>query len=285
MDENMDPSPSPDSIMNDSVLVTPGLRGVFPVLPPGAKSLHLDSQLATFESGSGDMRLFAGVAAPGGPADTLAADFVVLDSTMTEVARMRRTLSPSACEAATLRVADFDTELPPGNYRVGMSVRGGGRRGATRNELNVDRPDSALAMSDVVVTCGVPLVPQGTVRLDPNPTGSVRAGEPLVAYFEVYHLTQGPGGQGRFEYETSVRSAQRDPRVWLQRWLSPRREGQDLGVTRQDAVLGSVRRQFVSMSVQTLLPGRYRLDVTVRDVLTGDQQHKSAEFTREPDTK
>jgi GWxTD domain-containing protein len=285
MDQDMDPLPDPDSLANGGVLATHGMRGVFPLLPPGAKPLHLDSQLATFESGRGAAKLFAGVAAAGGPADTLAADFVVVDSTMTEVARVRRTLSPSACEAATLRVAEFDAELPPGDYRVGMSVRGGGRRGATRTTLHVDVPDSALGMSDVVVTCGVPAAPEATVRLDANPTGSVPSGEPLVAYFEVYHLSRGADGQGRFEYETSVRSAKRDPRIWLQRWLSPRREGQELGVTRQDAVLGTVRRQFVSMSVQSLPPGRYRLDVTVRDVLTGDERHKFAEFTREADAK
>jgi hypothetical protein len=168
---------------------------------------------------------------------------------------------------------------------VGMSVRGGGRRGATRGALHVDATDSTLAESDLVVTCGVPVAPEGTVRLDANPSGSVPAGEPLVAYFEVYHLSRGADGQGRFEYETSVRSAMKDPRIWLQRWLSPRREDQDLGATRQDAVLGTVRRQFVSMPVKTLPPGRYRLDVTVRDVLTGDERHKSAEFTREPDAR
>jgi hypothetical protein len=209
----------------------------------------------------------------------------VLDSTLTEVARVRRALSPSACEAATLRVADFTTELPPGDYRIGMSVRGGGRRGATHDALHVDPPDSGLAMSDVLVTCGAPVASEAPVRLDANPGGSVRPGEPLVAYFEVYHLKQGPGGEGRFEYETSVHSALRDSRNWIQRWLSPRHEGQELGVTRQDAVLGPVRRQFVSMSVQSLPPGRYRLDVTVRDVLTGDEQHRFAEFTREADER
>jgi GWxTD domain-containing protein len=285
MDTDMDPMPDPAAVLQGDMVVTPGLRGVFPLLPPGAKALHIDSQLATFEGGSGATRLFAGVAAPGGPADTLAADFVVLDSTLTEVARVHRALSPSACEAATLRVADFTTELPPGDYRVGMSVRGGGRRGATRGVLHVERPDTTLAMSDVMVTCGVPVVPEGTVRLDANPAGNVRSGEPLVAYFEVYHLKQGPGGEGRFEYETSVRSARPDTRNWIQRWLAPRNEGQNLGVTRQDAVLGGVRRQFVSMSVKALPPGRYRLDVTVRDVLTGDEQHKFAEFTREPDAR
>src|SRR5207248_9539927 len=142
----------------------------------------------------------------------------------------------AACEAATLRVADFDALLPPGDYRVGMSVRGRGRRGATRDAVHVDPPDSSLAMSDVVVTCGTPATREAGVRLDPNPAGNVRPGSPLVAYFEVYHVRPGADGQGRFEYETSVRSARRDPRIWLQRWLSPRHEGQDLGVTRQDAV-------------------------------------------------
>ena len=106
-------------------------------------------------------------------------------------------------------------------------------------------------------------------------------GEPLVAYFEVYHLALGTEGQARFEYETAVRSAARDRRMWIQRWLSPRREGESLGVTRQDVVLGTVRRQYLSVPVQDLPEGRYRLDVTVRDVLTGEERRRSAEFTKQ----
>jgi hypothetical protein len=190
-------------------------------------------------------------------------------------------LSPSACDASGLRVAEFVQTLPPGRYLVGSSVRGSGRRGSLREMIEVERPDSSLAVSDVVVTCGLPVAPEGTVRLDANPGGFVKRGEPLVAYFEVYHLTRGADGQGRFEYETSVRSARRDSRVWLQRWLSPRREGADLGVTRQDAVLGTVRRQYVRIPLQDLPPGRYRLDITVRDVLGGEELKRSAEFVRE----
>jgi hypothetical protein len=181
-----------------------------------------------------------------------------------------------------LRVASFNEALPPGDYLVGASVRGGGRRGAARIPLHVPAAESSLTVSDLVVTCGVPLTLDAGVRLDANPTAVVRAGEPLVAYFEVYHLGRGSDGQGRFEYETAVRSARRDTRIWLQRLLSPRREGQDLGMTRQDAVLGTVRRQFVSLPVQSLPVGRYVLDITVRDVLTGDQQKRSVEFSREP---
>jgi len=46
-----------------------------------------------------------------------------------------------------------------------------------------------------------------------------------------------------------------------------------------------VRRQFVSVPVRSLAPGSYRLDVVVRDVLTGDEQKRSAFFIREPDAR
>jgi len=281
MDMETDPVPDPGAVSHLDVVATPGLRGVFPTLPPGAHPLQVASELGRFEGQQGSPMLFAGVAAPGEPADSLVADLVVLDSTRHEVARARSALSPSACDASGLRVADFQLPLPPGDYVVGTSVRGAGKRGAQRELLHVPAIDSSLSVSDLVVTCGVPPVLENSVQLDANPTGRVPPGQPLVAYFEVYHLATGPDGQGRFEYETSVHSAERDSRMWLQRWLSPRKEGQDLGVTRQDAVLGTVRRQFISVPVQSLAPGRYRLEVVVRDVLTGDELKRSAEFTRE----
>jgi hypothetical protein len=209
----------------------------------------------------------------------------VLDSTMHEVARLRRPLSPSACDAGGQRVADFQFQLPPGDYVVGTSVRGGGRRGARREFLQLPAIESSLSVSDLLVTCGVPPILEHSVQLDANPSGRVPPGQPLVAYFEVYHLARDADGQGRFEYETTVHSADPDNRMWFQRMLSPRREGQELGVTRQDAVLGTVRRQFVSVPIHALAPGHYRLDVVVRDVLTGDEQKRSALFTREPDER
>ena len=285
MEYDTDPIPDPHVVANLDVVATNGLKGVFPMLPPGARRLEVSSQLARFEGERGVPTLFAGIAAPASPADTLLADLVVMDSTMHEVARLRRPLSPSACDAGGQRVAGFQLPLPPGDYVVGTSVRGGGRRGARREFLRVPAIDSVLSVSDLLVTCGVPPVLGNSVQLDANPSGRVPSGEPLVAYFEVYHLARGPDGQGRFEYETSVRSADPDNRMWFQRWLSPRREGEGLGVTRQDAVLGTVRRQFVSVPIRALAPGHYRLDLVVRDVLTGDEQKRTAFFTREPDAR
>jgi hypothetical protein len=285
LDYETDPIPDPNAVARLDVIATTGLKGVFPTLPPGARRLDVSSQIARFEGEHGMPTLFAGIAAPGGPADSLTADLVVRDSTMHEVARVRSVLSPSACDASAQRVADFQLPLAPGDYMIGSSVRGAGRRGALREYLHVPRIDSILSVSDLVVTCGVPPVLDNTVQLDANPSGLVPAGQPLVAYFEVYHLSHGSDGEGRFEYETTVRSAAHDDRNWLQRWLSPQREGQDLGVTRQDAVLGTVRRQFVSVPIHSLAPGSYELDVVVRDLLTGNELKRSATFTRQPDSR
>jgi GWxTD domain-containing protein len=285
MDYETDPIPDPSVVANLDVVTTRGLKGVFPTLPPGAKALDVSSQLARFEGEHGVPSLFAGVAAPGQPADSLMADIVVLDSTRHEVARLRSPLSPSACDAGGLRVADFQLSLPPGEYIVGTSARGGGRRGARHEYVRVPAIDSVLSVSDLLVTCGVPPILGNSVQLDANPSGRVPPGAPLVAYFEVYHLARGPDGNGRFEYETSIHSAAADNRMWFQRWLSPRHDGDGLGVTRQDAVLGTVRRQFVSVPVHSLAPGHYRLDLVVRDVLTGDEEKRSAFFTRDPDER
>ena len=59
-----------------------------------------------------------------------------------------------------------------------------------------------------------------------------------------------------------------------------RSEGQGVGVTRQDDVRGPLRRQFVRVPAQGLAPGRYRLDVVVRDLLSGAEVRRAATFTR-----
>lgn len=281
LDEDLDPRPDPDSVAASGLLAGRESRALFPMLPPGARGLDLRTGTARFEGADGRTRLFAAVSFPGTPADRWAADFVVLDSAFTEIVRERVESSASACDAGGRRVATFDRALPPGRYLVGASVSGEGRRGLAREAVELTAPDGTLSVSDLVLTCGTPLAGEGAVRLDADPAGIVSEGEPLVAYFEAYHLEPGADGLGRFEYETAVRSADRDGRIWIQRLLSPRREGAELGITRQDAVLGTVRRQYVSVPVQGLPAGRYRLEVTVRDVVGGGEVRRSVGFVRE----
>jgi GWxTD domain-containing protein len=282
-----DPAPDPDSLAtHQDALATRGGRGVFPMLPPGARALPIEGVIARFEGESGP-RLMVLMEAPGSPGDTLWGSLVVLDSTLHDVARLERGLSPSLCDPAKLRVADFLTELPPGSYLTGLSVRdASGRRGLVRESVRLDPPRSSLALSDVVVSCGGPQVQPGdegqppSIRLMANPAGRVSGVDPLTVYFEMYHLTLAADGLARFEFEYTVRSGERDRRIWIQRVLAPRRALPNVSATRREEQAGTMRRQFVNVPVHDLPPGRYVLEIQVRDLVAGTEAMRVASFQK-----
>ena len=287
LSRSTDPAPDPDSLARRvGTLATAGGRGVFPLLPPGAHPIPVSTALARFQA-ERQPRLRAWVESPGAPGDSLWGEWVVLDSSRTEVARMRRLLSSSACDVSDLAAADFATELPAGEYLAGLSVRAsGGRRGVARATVTLGAPAPRLELSDLVVVCGAPLTErdaagQPSVRLSANPSTRVAGDDPLTAYFEAYHLLSGGDGRVRLEFEYTVRSAERDPRIWLQRLIAPRRSIPDISAHRQEEQTGEVRRQFVSVPVQSLPPGRYRLEIRVRDLNAGTEAARAAEFVKE----
>lgn len=279
LDRERDPRPDPDSLARRDLLGTPSDRAVFPMRPPGERALPVRGQLAVFE-GDGPSRLFAGVETDAGPGDSLRAEWVVLDSTRRVIHRSSRSLTPSACDPTEVRVADFLTDLPAGEYLVGLSVRAGAARGAVRLEARVPGSRPGLRVSDLVITCGAPESPPAVVRLAPNPAGRVAEGEPLTAYFEVAGLTPGADGLARFSYEYRIRSTERDARIWLQRLLQPRPAPPSLYTRREDQQASDFRRQFLRVPIQSLPAGRYELDVRVRDLTTGAEVRQAAPFER-----
>jgi GWxTD domain-containing protein len=285
-DYDPDPAPDPDSLARRTgSLATAGGRAVFPRLAPGVTPLPIEGLVARFEGTTGPL-LVAHVESPGNPADSLWAEWVVLDSTRREVSRGGRSLSTSACDAAERRVADFAAELAPGEYLVGLSVRDRrGRRGVFRAPIELPPHHARLALSDVVVSCGAPQIGasaggEPSVRIEPNPSASVAPGEPLRAYFEIYHLRPDANGQSRFEYVYTVRSAERDPRIWIQRALAPRQQPPPIIASREEENPGALRRQFVSVPVQHLPAGKYRLEILVRDLIAGVSAGAKAEFLK-----
>jgi hypothetical protein len=246
------------------------------------KRLPLHTEVARFVT-LASPQLYAAVEALSRPEESARAECVVLDSLQREVARSQRSLSPSACGADSIRVADFSLPLPPGRYTVGVSVQAGARRGNLRQNLVIEPPGAGLAMSDVVMTCDAPVAPEASVRLNANPSGKFAAGAPLTAYFEVYGLEPDTAGMSRFEYSYHVRSAAKDNRIWLQRVLQPSPAGAELDGIWRGEHPGALRRQFVSVPVRELAAGRYVLQVRVTDLVTGEQLAREAEFTRLPE--
>jgi GWxTD domain-containing protein len=277
-----DPDPVPDPVALarcQDALGTRGGRGVFHLLPPGAKPLPLESLLARFEGGGGP-RVLAQVEVPGGPADSIWADWVVLDSARVVRARASTLLAASACAPTTRRVGDFAAELEPGPYVVGATVRDGeGRRGVLRAAVELAAPRTRLALSDVVIACGTPERDAGAVRIEPNPGQRVSGAGPLTAYFEIYHLRPGSDGLARFQYVYEVRSTVPDERHWLAKFFSPT-PPPAVSVSRSEQHLGALRRQFISVPVASLPPGRYRLEITVRDLVAEEEVVKKLTFAR-----
>gem|GEM_PF-1991451 len=286
MDQSMDPVPDPEALERlPNVVVTPGGRGVFPSLPPGVEPRPADGSIARFEGPDGP-RIIASLEATGPPDDSLWAEYVVLDSARVEIAREGRMLAPSACDPAGAQVADFGGQYPPGQYMVGITVRDRhGRRGLYRALVPLEPPASGLSLSDVVVPCGLPIETTSgeaprTVRLEPNPNARVGAAEPLTAYFEIYHLRLDRDGRSRFEYVYTVRSAERDKRIWIQRMFQPRPQPPSISASRQEEQSGEMRRQFVRVPVQSLPAGLYRIEITVRDLIAGREAKAEAQFVR-----
>ena len=276
MYESRDPYPDPRVLARrEDLVVTRGGRGVFHMLPPGARPRPVDGVLARF-SGEHGPRLFAQVQTGAAPDDSLSAEWVVLDSAMVEVARGRRQPGVSACDPATVRSADFAADLAPGRYQVGLTMRdGSGRRGVLRSEIELHAAPPSLTLSDAVATCGHPDVSMpsdgGTpsVRIDASASGEVSGSGPLTVYFEIYDLRPDETGTSRFEYEATVRSGEKDSRIWIQRLLSPRPRIPEISASRREEQPGSLRRQFVTIPVGELVDGRYRLDIVVRDLNAG----------------
>lgn len=285
MTRDMDPLPNPDSVrIADGRLAARSGRAVFPTLPPRVEPRPVDGAIARF-GGDPAPRLLAQVSTAAEPGEGLEAEWVVLDSARHEVVRAARRLGPSACDPTGAQVADFAANLPPGEYLVGLTVRDAlGRRGLYRADVALPAAGPGLRLSDVVVTCGAgPALPgpdgAPAVRIEPNPTATVGADGPLTAYFEVYGLALDAGGRARFETSYTVRSAERDRRLWIQRALSPRSRIAPLQVTREEEQAGDLRRQFVLVPVQGLPAGRYRLEILVRDLLAWREAREAVEFT------
>ena len=250
--------------------------------PPREQRLEVEGLVARFES-EGRPRLVAQVQAPGSPGDTLRARWVVLDSTGREFARDTRELAVSACDPTARRVTEFSSTLSAGAFQVVVSVRDAQRRrGLFRDTLALAPVPRGLARSDVVLACGEPalMVSGSTVRLEANIEARIAGRQPLVAYFEIYRLAADAGGLARFEYEYTVRRVPRALTGLAKLFVLP--EAPVVSATSREAVqVGTLRRQFVSVPAQSLAPGRYRLEIRVRDLLTGAEVKGAVEFARE----
>ncbi len=279
---DFDPQTAPrkDMVARQGDLMTTGDgRGLFHTLPPRERRLDVQGAIARFQSDRGP-RMLVQVGVPGGPAERLESSWVVLDSTGTEVARGAAEVELSACDPAETRIASFATDVPPGDYQVALSVTDArARKGLYKSRASLAPTPSGLALSDVVLSCAgvtTTLEPENP-RIEIDASGRVRGIEPLVVYFEIYGLVPEASGQARFEYDVRVRPLV-DRRGWWQRAFGGSVPPPVVQVRREESNVGALRRQFVTVPARELAPGHYRLEIDVRDQVSGATVTGTAEF-------
>jgi hypothetical protein len=282
--EDFDASSRPDPgilARRDDLLPLGDGVAVFHRLPPREQRIETEAVVARFE-GAGSPRLLAQFDVPGGPADALLGRWVVSDLSGKIRARGEQRLAIAACDPTERRGAQFSADLPPGAYQVSISVQGDkGKRGLYQTRVSVEAGPPALALSDLVLACGDPtlLVGGSSARFDAKIDARSSGPAPLVAYLEIYRLAQAPDGVSHFEYQCDVlRAAPPEPR---RKGRASADTGPLVSISREDTYVGAVRRQFVSVPVQSLRPGRYRLELRVHDQVADTWATRSTEFVRE----
>jgi hypothetical protein len=198
------------------------------------------------------------VSSPGGASDSLWGSWAVVDLQGRVVHRGSGPLSVSACDPGREQAGQFETGVPPGTYRVDVSVRQGSRgRGVGHLGVRVGSPAPGLAISDLVLICGNAPQLSTAVHIDPDVERRIGRPRSVVTYAELDHLTVGSSGTARFRYTCTVHR------------LGSREGGESAPVyeaTREEDNVGSHRRQFVTIPVASLADGTYEIRIKVRDL-------------------
>lgn len=282
-------------------------RGVYRSVLPGMRRLTGYPEVALFRrvagfdprtsvasasvaGGGGGVagRLEAYLAVEGGAeASLLGMEAVVFeDSTFREVARARTT-DFAWCLSETVQVAQFNFDVPPGRYVVGLSVRDSLRRatGAWRVKATVPPiTPGRVELSDLELACSREpgLRTDAFTKIDdtvvPNPRRRVARDQPFGIYFEIYNLVSDANGRSRVEIEYAIRSNRKDRRPFFLKVVNPRRNDPVVDVERSDEIPGRARFQYVSASLAAQPPGPYRIEVTATDEATGAKATKTLEF-------
>jgi len=277
LDSDADPRPQTDLIAaRPDLMSLGGGLGVYRAMAPGSRPIPAWGDIARFPTADGAF-LVAHVFTAGGPTDTLRGAWAVVSSDGRVITRGSAPLATSACDPTGHRVADFTVAAPAGDYRVDLTVSGpGGRRGIVRLAASVPPPDTGLALSDLVMTCGAEgasLTP-GAVRIEPDMDRRVRGSRPLTVYFEIAGLALGADGRARFAYTYSV-THEKDGR--------PRRRDTPVAfeASREEVNDGVRRRQLVTVPMRSIKSGTYDLRIEVRDLVAGAMASSELRFVKE----
>lgn len=254
---------------------------VIPTRRPASQRLEVTGAFTRFE-GERAPRVRGQLDVWASAADTITADWTVLDSKGRTVERGSTKPGVSGCDPGVRRIVEFTLGLAPGTYDVTVSAHDPRqRRGFIRRTLTVEPIGTGLGMSDLLVNCGSAstLSLGGVVRLEEAPDHRFRVGGDIAVYAEIYRLDPDERGRTKFRYEYSVQPFKADGDLGPRLAWAAREDSVAAGAGGAASV--RTRRQFIAVNTSKLVAGRYRVEVLVSDLISGAQVKRAAEFTLE----
>ncbi len=266
----------------------------------GVELIQCPFQLVTFkaEGHKTELDLFYGISekaarSGGGAADTLwESGAAVFDAFWNRVGSEHQVSTVVWDDSTRVRdgtyVASHSFTLTPARYRLGFYAEGLEHHRIAGWKLTLKLADyggSRLRCSDVLLAYDVS--PQkhpgwwtrGDVSVFPNPSARFRVGSPVYTYWEVYNLAKGQDGLRRYAVELAVEklSGSSGGLKTLFGLLGKKEKTTVVTRAERTATRPDVT-EMLALDLQGRGRGRYKLVVTVEDLVSGARDRAEREF-------
>ena len=179
--------------------------------------------------------------------------------------------------------------LPPGSYRLEVKAqdRVRGRMGIYQQQVEVDPyGEERLQISDLELAWRVGAAKaygkfaKGDMNVVPMPSRTYKKGQSVFVYYEIYNLEKDLFGQTNYTVSYAITSGETPGRGGnisrLFRWGTGRRE--ELAVTYEQQGALAQEEEYVELTLDEQVPGRYALKVSINDRNSGETAEKDVAF-------
>ncbi len=181
-----------------------------------------------------------------------------------------------------LTIEQFSASVAPDSYFVawqGKPVRGNMIFNKDAHVLAPDFSGSSLNISDIELAYMIePAKPgggftKGSLSVVPNPVGKCPLDHPLYLYFEIYNLAKDANGRTSYSIEYKLASVQINKSLLASLFGSRRKTS--IAVPSERTGKENWSPEHMALDVSELEPGRYNVQVTLKDHVAGTSVSRS----------
>ena len=176
----------------------------------------------------------------------------------------------------------FSASVMPDSYLVAWQAKPVRANMMFSQDMHVLAPDfsgSSLNMSDIELAYTIALTKldegfaKGSLTVIPNPLGKCPLDHPLYLYFEVYNLVKNANGSTSYAVEYKLGSEQ--IKIPLLASIFGSRKKTSIAVPAERTGKENWSREHMALDVSELEPGKYNVQVTVKDRIAGTSASRS----------